>query len=78
MGFFNDGYRVRYYDAANNDVTGQVNTGTFTTGPLLGGGIDDYVMRVTVKVRPQATVCFDPVQRTITVTSNADPNPQTR
>jgi len=67
LGFFNEGFRVRYYDAANNDVTGQVNTGTFTT-PVLDSG-EQYLMSATVKIRPQATACSSPVQRTITVTS---------
>jgi hypothetical protein len=54
---FNDGYRVRYYDAANNDVTGRVNTGTFTTPVLATDGAGQYEMRATVKIRSQATLC---------------------
>jgi hypothetical protein len=69
-GLFNSGFRVRYYDAANNDVTGRVNTGTFTT-PLVASGAE-YVMRATVKIRPQAIACSSPVQRTMTATSVND------
>jgi VCBS repeat-containing protein len=54
---FTDGYRVRYYDAANNDVTGRVNTGTFTTPVLATDGAGQYEMRATVKIRSQATLC---------------------
>ncbi len=69
-GVFNNGFRVRYFDAANNDVTGQVNTGTFTTPTLASGA--DYVMRAAVRIRPQATACSSPVQRTMTITSVND------
>ena len=31
LGWLHQRLRVRYYDAANNDVTGKVNAGTFTT-----------------------------------------------
>src|SRR6187397_3564512 len=34
---YSSGYRVRYYDAANNDVTGRVNVGSFTTPTLTPG-----------------------------------------
>jgi hypothetical protein len=63
-GLFDPGYRVRYYDAANNDVTGQVNTGTFIPPQLPPHGT--YEMRATVKIRSQATHCST-VTRLITV-----------
>ncbi len=50
---FTNGYRVRYYNAAGRDVTGQVTVGSFTT-PSLDNG-EAYVMRATVKVRSLAT-----------------------
>jgi len=65
-GFFNEGYRVRYYNAAGTDVTGQVNTGTFTTPALAPGA--DYVMKATVRVRSLATACSS-VTRMITINS---------
>ena len=66
---YTDGYRVRYYDALNNDVTGKVTAGTFTT-PYMGSG-DEYVMRATVKVQSWATTCSF-TSRLITVTSLSD------
>ncbi len=63
---FTNGYRVRYYDAANNDVTWAVTTGTFTTPSLAAGA--EYVMRATVKIRSLATACSS-TSRLITVTS---------
>jgi hypothetical protein len=63
---FTNGYRVRYYDAANNDVTGRVTTGTFTT-PMVAH-LGEYVMRATVKVRSIATACSS-TSRLITVSS---------
>jgi Bacterial Ig domain len=73
-GLFRTGYRVRYYDAANNDVTGQVNHGTFTTPSIGGlGAGDPYVMRATVKVRSLATPC-SLVTRLMTVSSVGNPN----
>jgi hypothetical protein len=68
-GHFQDGYRVRYYDAANVDVTGMVNSGKFTTPSLAPG--TDYTMRAVVKIRSLATVCSS-VTRLITVTSTND------
>ena len=63
---FTNGYRVRYYDAANNDVTGQVNAGSFTTPVLAPSG--EYVMKATVKVRSLATEGSS-TSRLITVSS---------
>jgi len=68
---FTDGYRVRYYDAANNDVTGRVSKGTFTT-PSLGPSAE-YVMHATVKVRSLATLCSF-TSRRITVSSASNSN----
>ncbi len=68
---FTNGYRVRYYDEANNDVTGKVTVGSFTTPPLGLGG--EYVMRVTVKIRTLATPCSF-TSRLITVSSVANPD----
>src|SRR5262245_29096384 len=36
-GPYHAGYRVRYFDAANNDVTGRVANGTFRTPSLAPG-----------------------------------------
>lgn len=63
---YNSGYRVRYYDAEGTDVTGRVTVGSFTT-PILDNG-EEYVMRATVKIRPQATLCSF-TSRLITVSS---------
>jgi len=68
---FTNGYRVRYYDAANNDVTGKVSAGTFTTPSLSIGG--EYVMRATVKIRSLATECSF-TRRLITVSSVGNPS----
>jgi len=68
---FNSGYRVRYYDASNNDVTWQVTQGTFMTPFLSPAGVGHYEMRVTVKIRTQATVCSF-TSRLITVTSTVN------
>ena len=70
-GFFDVGYRVRYYDAANNDVTGKVNAGTFRTSTLVPG--QSYEMRATVKVRTQATPGSS-VTRLITVSDPSNPS----
>jgi VCBS repeat-containing protein len=66
LGLFNSGYRVRYYNAAGTDVTGQVNAGTFTTPQMATGA--EYVMKATVKVRSLATACSS-VTRLITISS---------
>ena len=68
---YNNGYRVRYYDAANNDVTGKVTAGTFTTPSLLPE--QTYVMRATVKVSSLATLCSF-TSRRLTVSSNGNSN----
>jgi len=70
-GAFRAGYRVRFYNAANKDVTGKVTRGTFRTPSLAPGA--DYLMRATVKVRPQATVGSN-VTRLVTVSDPADPS----
>ena len=66
---YTSGYRVRYYDAANNDVTGRVNVGSFTTPTLTPGA--EYVMHATVKVRWFAAECSS-TSRRITVRSVGD------
>ena len=53
-GSFQAGYKVRYFDATNRDVTGMVNKGIFTTPALAPGA--KYRMRATVKLLPGATV----------------------
>jgi hypothetical protein len=68
-GLFVDGYRVRYYNANGIDVTGKINSGSFTTPSLAPGA--DYVIRVVAKINSQATPCSS-VTRLVTVSSVGD------
>jgi hypothetical protein len=65
-GLFVDGYRVRYYNADGIDVTGKINSGSFTTPSLAPGA--DYVIRVVVKINSKAAPCSS-VTRLVTVSS---------
>lgn len=69
-GIFNDGYKVRFFDAAN-DITGLVSAGNYITPTLAPGST--YVIRATVRVLARATPGSS-VSRLVTVSSTAFPD----